>query len=293
MPDTPPSSGVRARIAHRKEFDGIVVEAVEWLSDGPSAYDLTCARCRLGVVLEQAGGMCETRTSPNVPGGYSRRGQPFVSLSPPDMPVWACSDGIRYTRSLSLAFDRAALRSWLGEEVAQAVNITPRLNFAPGRMSSLAEILESECRTAAPLGDLYADGLILAVLVEVVRLGRFRDSNPAALKLAPWQLRLATDYMAAQIGARVLLKDVARLTGLSQWHFSRAFRASTGLPPYQWHLQSRIRHTKRLLLDERRSIADIATETGFADQAHFTRVFRRLSGTTPALWRRERHGRLP
>ena len=126
------------------------------------------------------------------------------------MPVWACSDGIRYTRSLALAFDRAALRSWLGEEVAQAVNITPRLNRAPGRMTALAEILESECRTVAPLGHLYADSLILALLVEVVRLGRLRDSTPAQLKLAPWQLRLATDYMEAQIGARVLLKDVAR-----------------------------------------------------------------------------------
>ena len=38
MLDTPLSSGVRARIAHRKEFDGVVAEAVEWLGDGPSTY---------------------------------------------------------------------------------------------------------------------------------------------------------------------------------------------------------------------------------------------------------------
>ena len=33
------------------------------------------------------------------------------------------------------------------------------------------------------------------------------------------------------------------------------------------------------------SLAAVATETGFADQAHLTRVFKRETGLTPAVFR--------
>jgi transcriptional regulator GlxA family with amidase domain len=35
-------------------------------------------------------------------------------------------------------------------------------------------------------------------------------------------------------------------------------------------------------------LAQVALETGFAEQSHFTRVFRRIAGTTPRAWQRER-----
>ena len=37
-----------------------------------------------------------------------------------------------------------------------------------------------------------------------------------------------------------------------------------------------------------RSIAEIAAQYGFADQAHFTKVFRQFTGDTPAAWRKRR-----
>jgi AraC family transcriptional regulator len=36
------------------------------------------------------------------------------------------------------------------------------------------------------------------------------------------------------------------------------------------------------------SIAEIALDVGFADQAHFTRAFTRAVGTSPGAWRRTR-----
>ena len=280
--------GIRARSVYSKVCAGVTAEAIEWHCEGPTQFDLTCDRCRVGVVLEQIGGKCETRTNPRFSHRYPSRGMPFANLSTPAMPVWACSDGIRYTRSLSLAFDRTELSHRLGEGIKGQPDLTPRLNFAPGHLRVLAEMLAGECRVAGPFGDSYAEALIVAMLVEIARLDRQVTSGKRAAKLAPRHLRLAMEHMEQSLGSRILLADLAGMTGLSQWHFSRAFKASTGMAPYQWHLRARIRRAQQLLLDDEFSVAEVAAAAGFADQAHFTRLFRRSIGVTPAIWRKAR-----
>lgn len=77
---------------------------------------------------------------------------------------------------------------------------------------------------------------------------------------------------------------VARQCGLSRGHFSMAFKAWTGYTPAQWRLARKVDKAK-LLLKDARSIADIAIDCGFADQAHLTRTFRAVVGISPGKWR--------
>ena len=51
--------------------------------------------------------------------------------------------------------------------------------------------------------------------------------------------------------ARVELAALAQLAGLSQSHYCRAFKASTGMAPYQWQLQARVERAKQLLIRQR------------------------------------------
>ena len=106
--------------------------------------------------------------------------------------------------------------------------------------------------------------------------------------LAPWQLRRVVEYLDAHLPGRVELAHLAALAGLSQAHFSRAFKASTGMAPYRWQLDARIRRAQALLIDTRASLDQVAEATGFADAVHFGRTFRKLTGATPAAWRRDR-----
>lgn len=85
------------------------------------------------------------------------------------------------------------------------------------------------------------------------------------------------------------IADVATECGLSRGHFSAAFKATTGRTPYQWLMARRVDKAKWLLKGEN-SIAAIAAECGFSDQAHLTRVFLATVGFTPGKWRaRYRH----
>lgn len=63
----------------------------------------------------------------------------------------------------------------------------------------------------------------------------------------------------------IRLQDLRWPVGLSQSHFSHAFKASTKAP-HQWQLKARIEQGQRLLAAGDRSLTEVAVEAGFSDQ---------------------------
>jgi AraC-like DNA-binding protein/DNA-binding MarR family transcriptional regulator len=104
--------------------------------------------------------------------------------------------------------------------------------------------------------------------------------------LAPWQLRRATEYMTEHLANPVLLKDLAGQTGLSASRFGRGFKLSMGVSPHRWQMNLRVLEAQEMLRDGKRSQAEIALATGFAEQSHFSRVFKEVVGMPPGAWQR-------
>lgn len=67
----------------------------------------------------------------------------------------------------------------------------------------------------------------------------------------------------------------------SRWHTIRTFRRATGLTPGAYLRQLRVQKSRHWLSAGRRSLAEIALQLGFADQAHFSRVFKQVYGVPP------------
>jgi AraC-like DNA-binding protein len=81
------------------------------------------------------------------------------------------------------------------------------------------------------------------------------------------------------------LSALARLAGMSVFHFAHAFRLQVGCSPFMYAEAVRIDRAKRRLR-EGGQLADIAFELGYTDQSHFTRRFKQHQGTTPGEYRR-------
>jgi AraC family transcriptional regulator len=105
--------------------------------------------------------------------------------------------------------------------------------------------------------------------------------------LARWQQKNVEEYIAANIGSTIRVRDLASVARLSVGHFFRAFRESFGEPPFAHIARQRIQRAQSLMLSSRASLSQIAFECGMCDQAHFTRVFRRIVGINPGVWRRQ------
>lgn len=111
----------------------------------------------------------------------------------------------------------------------------------------------------------------------------------SAQPLQRWRLRRVCDYIEAHLGEALRLDDLAALAELSPFHFSRGFKAATGVGVHRYVQERRLELACNLLKASDLPIFDIAKACGFASQSHFTTVFRVRIGTTPARFReRER-----
>lgn len=138
------------------------------------------------------------------------------------------------------------------------------------------------------VSQLFVDHFARALVAHIAHSFGGMKSNARLTRggLAPWQERRAKEFVDANLDGDISVMLLARACGLSTKHFSRAFRQSTGMAPYQWLLQRRVDKARGLLRDAKLPLADVALSCGFADQSHFTRVFTRSIGVSPGQWRR-------
>lgn len=237
------------------------------------------------IVLDaKGGGNCRVKLAANGEGAVQNYHRHALSYIPAGMELWTDLVDINYIRHLDLHFDIDALGRRLREDLDPAAVDTPRLMFQDERFLRLAGLIAAECLNPQPLHDLYGDGLTVALFIDLMKIAK--RSGRKRSQLAAWQLRRAVDFIEENFARNVRLEELADLTGLSQSHFSHAFKASTGVAPHQWHMNARVERAKQMLVESEGPLTSIAAETGFADQAHFTRVFRKTVGTTPALWKK-------
>jgi len=74
--------------------------------------------------------------------------------------------------------------------------------------------------------------------------------------------------------------------GVDAFQLSRAFRTETGLTLSAYRRRLRVSLTLERLAAGEQSLAGLAAEAGFADQAHMTRTLRRETDLTPGQLRR-------
>lgn len=151
-------------------------------------------------------------------------------------------------------------------------------------------LLLSRARAGADrveLGDLAA-----ALIAELL------PALGAASGAAPWAAATPTGPTLARQrrlveDARELLScepdralpDLAALLGTSPWRLSRLFHQVTGVTLHRYRIRLRVAAALDRLAAGVDSLAVLAAELGFADQAHLSRVVRQSTGLTPGRLR--------
>ena len=175
------------------------------------------------------------------------------------------------------------------ELMQREVELIPQFSIDDPVIQQLALALKTEIQTGCMSGRLYGESLGTALAARLVQ--NYAVSKPSlefkASGLPQLQLGRVIDYMQANLAQDLSILDLATLTNISESHFSRSFKQSVGITPYQYLIQQRVERAKQLLKQQIVSISDIALDCGFANQTHLTKVFRQMTGMTPKDYQKQ------
>lgn len=156
-----------------------------------------------------------------------------------------------------------------------------------GRIRQITAWLRSDADGSSPEVATERDALLQAALAEFGRGSASEDQ--------PWVARTRA-YIREHIEAPLSLSGLAKLNGLSRFHFLRAYRAATGRTPMQDVRNLRATYARELILGSNLPFKEIAPRVGLGDEYAMSRVFRKLFGVPPGRYRRNLRGpavRLP
>jgi AraC family transcriptional regulator len=146
--------------------------------------------------------------------------------------------------------------------------------------------IRNELLSGGPGGRLCAESLANVLVVQLIRQMSNKQGSDGVIRgsggrLPRHKLRVVEEYIHAHLDQNIALVDLADVVQLSEFHFARLFKQTTGLPPHQFVIHQRVERAKRLIAEGKFSLAQIAIDVGFSDQSQLNRHFRRLVGVTP------------
>ena len=93
-------------------------------------------------------------------------------------------------------------------------------------------------------------------------------------------------FIRDNISSSICAEDLARMAGLSNGHFNRAFKDSFGISPKQYVIEQRVHRGADLLTNTDMDVRSISEQTGFASASHFGSHFKNRIGVSPIQYRR-------
>jgi AraC family transcriptional regulator len=168
------------------------------------------------------------------------------------------------------------------------VSLQTQFGAADEHIQHIALSLHCELKEANVIGGVYADSLAQLLAIQLLRrYSEVKDEKVSRGGMVPRKLRKAIEFIKENLDREqtVALGAVAQAVEMSYFHFSRAFKQSTGVSPNVYMIEQRIERAKKLLSETDLPITDVALRVGFASQSHFTTTFRRLAWTTPKTFR--------
>lgn len=181
-------------------------------------------------------------------------------------------------RPLHLALDTAFVRQVAIEDGyphGNGIEIINQFTVNDQQINQIGLALKTELELGGCTGRLFGESLATALATRLLRQHSTLTQKVIGSEggLARQKLQLVTDYINDHLNADLRLTDIAALVSLSSSQFTRLFKQSMGVTPYQYVIQCRVERA-RLLLLRGLTIGEIAILVGFSDQSHLTYHFK-------------------
>jgi AraC family transcriptional regulator len=190
------------------------------------------------------------------------------------------------TEALEIYPDPALVAAASAQWATRPVEVEQRIGDRDGTVLGIASVLRRVHVTGSGLSDVAASTLAHRLVGHLLHRYAGAPAPSAGGKLAAGTVDRVADVVEAGLHAALTLDDLAATARLSPYHFSRAFRNTTGMAPYAFVTSRRMDRARLLLSTTRQPVEQVAARVGFDNVSHFRRMFRRHHGVPPSALRR-------
>jgi AraC family transcriptional regulator len=154
-------------------------------------------------------------------------------------------------------------------------------------IENVCELLVGELARPKPGSKLVLEGAAMALTAHLLRNCSGTPQLPTRdSRGLPWKSReRLLKALRADIPA-VSVRELARIAGLSRFHFIRQFKLAFGVTPMRFVESQRMRRAKAMILEGKLSVSEVAMALGYSEHSHFTRRFKAKMGVTPTEFAR-------
>jgi AraC family transcriptional regulator len=174
--------------------------------------------------------------------------------------------------------------------VGDLIFTTPVLPVT-ARMDYLHFKILQEIKTSQKVhSSLHVDTLAIRFLEEIFRSDYLEHHAERAREHRidyREKIERAKSYILQNFDRDISLKEIARNTFISEFHFSRIFHSITNRSPHQYLLDVRFQHAIMLLRNTSQTITDICYSSGFQNYPHFIAAFTRRFGISPFQFKKQ------
>lgn len=152
----------------------------------------------------------------------------------------------------------------------------------------LVEDMESERDTLEAMSNIAtsAEGAWRAIVSAKLKLVLIRMAETVSENALPTRMIESLDaYIRENCGDEISNTEIGAIFGYHPFYVSRMLKEKKGITMRQYIISYRLKAAAKMLELTKKSIAEIAEETGFTDASYFTKTFRATFGMTPKEWR--------
>jgi AraC family transcriptional regulator len=182
--------------------------------------------------------------------------------------------------ALLVEVHRGRLALAAAEDSTLDARLTERLSGRDPALFDLACRLARESEAQYPNGSLFWNEVASAFIDRLIARHTSGFDGRARGTLSKNMLARIKEHVLAHLDQPIDVATLAGIAGHSRFHFCRVFARSVGMTPHRYVVHLRLQRAVELIREGRSGLADIAADTGFADQSHLTRWVRRVHGVS-------------
>ncbi len=201
----------------------------------------------------------------------------FAGLSESSVPILAAQVEIAHLRTGQIFTEGSAPVEWSRVEA--------RLTALSYEASDIERMRRAWLKTESINGEKY-QGVVTLMAVFAGQLSELAERLLLEQSQSePEVVVRARQFVSAHLAESIELNQVATHVGVSQYHFCRIFKQSTGLTFKQYLTRRRIEWAKCRLRKPHVRITEVAYDVGFGSLSQFNRSFQQIAGQSPSEWR--------